>query len=203
MEVSKIHLSTAETELMQNAEIILTKNRVLEKIKTLLEEVQQKQTGLVEKYGSINKSGIFNIPPKISRGDNYLGLPYLILDYPRHSTQNSFFFIRTMFWWGNFFSCTLHVAKESKQNCERNIVDSYSPLKDYFIAVRDDEWVHHLQESDYRKIESFTQDEFDAACKGLDFIKIAYKHPLTEWQMAPFVLFEKWKLFLSVCGLVS
>ena len=36
MEVSKIHLSSAETELMQNAEIILTKNRVLEKIKALL-----------------------------------------------------------------------------------------------------------------------------------------------------------------------
>lgn len=203
MEVSKIRLSSAETELMQNADIILTKNRVLEKMKTLLEEVQEKQTALVERYSSINKSGIFNIHPKISRGENYLGLPYLVLDYPRHSTRNSFFFIRTMFWWGNFFSCTLHLAKESKQQRERNIVDSYPALKDYYIAIKDDEWVHHLQESDYRKIASFEQHEFDAACKGLDFIKIAYKHPLVEWQTGPTVLFEKWKLYLSVCGLVS
>jgi hypothetical protein len=108
-----------------------------------------------------------------------------------------------MFWWGNFFSCTLHLAKESKQQCEKNIVDSYTALKDYYIAIKDDEWVHHLQESDYRKIGSFEQDEFDAACKGLDFIKIAYKHPLSEWQTTPSVLFGKWKLFLSVCGLVS
>ena len=203
MEVSKIHLSTAETELMQNADIILTKNRVLEKMKTLLEEVQEKQTALIEKYGSINKSGIFNIPPKISRGENYLGLPYLILDYPRHSTQNSFFFIRTMFWWGNFFSCTLHVARESKQQCESNIVGSYAALKDYYIATIDDEWVHHLQESDYKEINSLTEDEFAAACKRFDFIKIAYKHPLLEWQVAPSILFGKWKIFLSVCGLVS
>jgi len=188
---------------MQNAEIILTKNRVLEKIKNLLEEVQEKQTGLIEKYSSINKSGIFNIPPKISRGENYLGLPYLILDYPRHSTHNSFFFIRTMFWWGNFFSCTLHLAKESKKRCERNIVDSYFPLNEYYISVKEDEWVHHLEESDYQMISCLTQEQFGAACQRHEFIKIAYKHPLTEWQESTHVLFEKWKLFLSVCGLVS
>ena len=101
MEVSKIHLSPTEIELMQNAEIILTKNRVLQKMKSLLEEVQHKQTDFVRLNNL--KEDIFKVSPKISKGENYLGLPYLILDYPRQTFENNFFFIRTMFWWDNFF----------------------------------------------------------------------------------------------------
>ena len=90
MEVSKIHLSPAEIELMQNGEIILTKNRVLEKMKSLLESVQQNQISYVQDYNLRNE--IFKVSPKISRGENYLGLPYLVLDYPRQSSGKNFFF---------------------------------------------------------------------------------------------------------------
>jgi hypothetical protein len=202
MEVSKIQLSNAEIELMQNAEIILTKNRVLEKIKSLLEIVQEKQSAFAERFGLFDTE-IFQVSPKISKGENYLGLPYVILDYPRHSTGKSFFFIRTMFWWGNFFSCTLHLAKDSKQRFQRRIADSYPGLKDYYIATSEDEWVHHLKESDYRKIGSFTKEEFEKACKSFGFIKIAYRHSLGDWQTLSSDLFEKWKFLLTACVLVT
>ena len=42
---------------------------------------------------------------KISRGENYRGLPYLILDYPAYFSQKDIFAFRTMFWWGHFFQC--------------------------------------------------------------------------------------------------
>ena len=44
---------------MQNAEIILTKNRVLEKIRTLLEEVQEKQIDFVRKRSLANDFLLF------------------------------------------------------------------------------------------------------------------------------------------------
>jgi len=201
MEVSKIHISSAEMELMQNAEIILTKNRVLEKVRALLEVVQHKQTEFIEKYFIGDE--IFKFSPKISKGENYLGLPYLILDYPRQSSKQDFFFIRTMFWWGNFFSCTLHMADQSKQIFKENIKQSYSLLKACYVNINDDPWVHHLKGSDYRKIDSMTQKEFEEVCENFGHIKIADRHPLTEWSKMPFELFENWKLFLSVCGLIS
>jgi len=68
MEVSKIHLSSSELELMQNAEIILTKNKILEKMKQLLGEVQEKQTDLVQRLSLTNE--IFKVSPKISRGSH-------------------------------------------------------------------------------------------------------------------------------------
>ena len=203
MEVSKIHLSSTEAELMQNAEIILTKNRVLEKIKLLLEDVQAKQLSFVQGVQLNSKNEIFKVSPKISRGENYLGLPYLILDYPRQSYEDNFFFIRTMFWWGNFFSCTLHLAKNSKEIFEEKIKQSYSLLKDDYINVTDDQWIHHLKESDYRKIDSLTKQEFNNTCDNFVHIKIAGRHSLTEWKQSPSALFDKWKIFLSVCGLIS
>ena len=201
MEVSKIHLSSAEIELMQNAEVILTKNRVLEKMRTLLEEVQDKQTEFAGK-NNLN-SGIFNVSAKISKGENYLGLPYLILDYPRQSLENNFFFIRTMFWWGKFFSCTLHLANSSKEIFKERIIESYPKLKNFYISISDDQWAHHLEETDYQKIDSMSEDQFRETCEHFDHIKITGRHSLTEWEIAPVKLLENWKLFLSVCGLIS
>ena len=201
MEVSKIHLSSAEIELMQNAEIILTKNRVLEKMKSLLEEVQLLQFNFVEANGLTNE--IFIVPPKISRGENYLGLPYLILDYPRKSSDETFFFIRSMFWWGHFFSCTLHLSANTKIFFKERIEGSYSQLQNCHISVNDNQWVHHLDGGDYRKIGSLTEKEFEEVCENFEHLKIATKHSLGEWEKAPSELFENWKFFLSLCGLIS
>jgi hypothetical protein len=201
MEVSKIHLSSAEIELMQNAEIILTKNRVLEKIKLLLGDVQEKQITLVRKNNLANE--IFSVSPKISRGENYLGLPYLILDYPRHSSENNFFFIRTMFWWGNFFSCTLHLSNNSKKIFKERIQQSYSQLRNCYIGISDDQWAHYLEETNYNEISTMGKEKFEEACENFDHIKIAGKLSLAEWQNASSELYENWKFFLSVCGLIS
>jgi hypothetical protein len=53
---------------------------------------------------------------KISRGENYQLLPYIILDYPSYFSRNNIFAVRTMFWWGNFFSITLHLSGDHKIN---------------------------------------------------------------------------------------
>jgi len=201
MEVSKIQLSPAEMELMQNADIILTKNRVLEKIKSLLENVQQKQIDYVQEHNLKNE--IFKISPKISKGENYLGLPYLILDYPRQSNDKQFFFIRTMFWWGNFFSCTLHVANNSKEIFKEKIKQARLQLGHYYISINDDAWVHHLKELDYETISVMTEEQFNQTCESFDHIKIAGRHPLQQWEQMPSQLFENWKLFLAVCELIS
>jgi len=50
------------------------------------------------------------VSPKISRGENYLGLPYLVLDYPRLFRPDAVLAIRTFFWWGHFFSSTLQLS---------------------------------------------------------------------------------------------
>jgi hypothetical protein len=202
MEVSKIHLSSSEFELMQNADIILTKNSVLQKMKLLLEEVQDMQIEYSIK-SNFQDNDLFKVSPKISRGENYLGLPWLILDYPRISNPGDLFFIRTMFWWGKFFSTTLHVSGKHKENILEKISSSYQLLQKDFIGVNTDPWSHHFEENNYSLISSISEPAFKSICEELEHLKIASYWPLSQWQQAPSVLFKKWKQLLELSGSIS
>jgi len=111
---TKIQFLPAEMELVSSPDIILTKNAILQKIKSFLEELQLKQHDVLQEYSSYLPEEPLKISPKISRGENYKGLPWLVLDNPRYFQHNNIFAIRTMFWWGNFFSITLHLSGNNK-----------------------------------------------------------------------------------------
>lgn len=202
MEVSKIQLSDAESEMMQNADLILTKNRVLQKMSGLLEQVQERQQDFIQAHEWKDKE-IFRTLPKISRGENYLGLPWLILDYPRVSGSSGVFFIRTMFWWGRFFSSTLHVSGIYREQISNSIIQSYSRLGDYAIGINADQWVHHFGDDNYKPAASLSANAFEAICREQDHIKIARCMPLEHWQQAVSVLFDRWKELLEVSGSVT
>src|SRR6187549_876336 len=103
MQKVKLVLSEEELRIVSDPGIILTKNAIITKVYDLFgilagEQIQFQYPG---------EAGA--IPPKISRGENYKGLPYVVLDYPRLFTSEHVFAIRTHFWWGNYFSVTLHL----------------------------------------------------------------------------------------------
>ena len=128
MDATKIRLSAEEAALIMNADIILTKNRILEKVKALLLVIQEDQ----QHYLSSNNllpDLVQIIPPKISKGENYNGLPYLVLDHPRYFDKENMYAIRSMFWWGNFFSTTLLLSGEYKARLEQRFIDNYETLK--------------------------------------------------------------------------
>jgi hypothetical protein len=195
MQGSKIRLSPAEAALIGNAEVILTKNRIIEKTVALLAEVQSSLTA-GESFSPSFSS------PKISKGENYNGLPYVVLDYPRVSKGENLFFIRSMFWWGNFFSSTLQLAGHYKQSNLLNLFSAYETLaaSDYFIGINADPWQHHFEASNYRKISAVTQEEYKALLLQQPQIKIAARWPLTQWDSAASSLLESWKL---LAGLVA
>ena len=49
------------------------------------------------------------VEPKISKGEKYKGLPWVMLDYPRIFGKEDIMAIGTRFWWGHYFSVTLHL----------------------------------------------------------------------------------------------
>jgi hypothetical protein len=202
MEVSKIQLSDAESEMMQNADLILTKNRVMQKMSGLLEQVQERQQDCIQANEWMEKE-IFRTPPKISRGENYLGLPWLILDFPRISGSDGVFFIRTMFWWGRFFSSTLHVSGIYKERTVTQVMESYHRLSGYAIGINEDPWVHHFEPGNYQPISELPEDAFAIICQEHDHLKIAKPYPLEEWNQAVSKLFDRWKELLEVSGSVT
>ncbi|MDB5205987.1 MAG: hypothetical protein JWR72_1062 [Flavisolibacter sp.] len=195
MQGSKIRLSDAEMSLFSNAEIILTKNSILQKTVSLLSQVQE-----VLVNESETKGYHFFPSPKISKGENYLGLPYIILDYPRISAGHDLLFVRSMFWWGNFFSSTLQLSGKYKEKYLSRLNAAYKHLSenDYFICINDDPWAHHFREDNYRTISDLSKEAFSMILEEGPYIKIAACWPLRDWDSAATKLIDSWKLFAGL-----
>ncbi|WP_345252982.1 hypothetical protein [Flaviaesturariibacter amylovorans] len=203
MEEAKIQFSPAEIELMCDAGVLLTKNRILFGIRRLLEvlEARQQQEAYLADPGDLGPA--LRPMPKISKGENYLGLPYLVLDFPRQFDSRNIFAVRTMFWWGNAFSSTLHLAGDYKDDHLEAIVAAYPQLKKrgYFIGISEDPWQHHFGEENYRPVFEFTEDEFAEQCTMYDHLKIATEFPLRDVHFVGEDLMASWRFLLGICGM--
>ncbi|HEX2608884.1 MAG TPA: hypothetical protein VHK91_15980 [Flavisolibacter sp.] len=194
MEGSKIRLSPSEMDLVTDASVILTKNNIIRKATALLQEVQEAVYQPSPIQAALRKQ------PKISKGENYLGLPYVVLDYPRLSEGTDLFFIRSFFWWGNFFSSTLQVSGSWKDRSLAPIAAAYTNLAaaDYYVGCHADPWQHHFEEGNYRKIGGLSEGAFHTVLEEQVHIKIAARWPLEEWNLAANRLVESWNLLLDL-----
>ena len=180
---AKVHLSPKEMELVNNKEWILTRHGITKKVFEMFGELNEAMKKEVEAYAHLFPSEIEYRNGKISKGENYQLLPYVILDYPAFFGKENLFAVRTLFWWGNFFSVTLHVSGRHKENYIQGhqTVLSFLQKNNFFICVNKDEWQHHFQPDNYIPASSITQDDFNKIIKN-DFFKISKKISLPEWE---------------------
>lgn len=105
MNAAKIQFSAEESTLLQDPRWLLTKNRVITRIYDLLGH----QATALQQYRSLLPPEVCDTPPKISRGENYQELPWVMLDYPRLFSPSAVFALRSFFWWGRFWNISLHL----------------------------------------------------------------------------------------------
>jgi hypothetical protein len=198
---TKIQLLPAEMELVSSPDIILTKNAILQKIKSFLEELQIKQQGILKIYSSLFPEEVLKISPKISRGENYKGLPWLVLDNPRHFQHNNIFAIRTMFWWGNFFSITLHLSGKYKSELLKKISKNFSLLAEsnFYLYSGQKEWEHDFDPHSYKRISALTKDEFEKIFAKNSFLKLAIKFPIDSLGAIEDKLLRNYELLVKCC----
>ena len=180
-EAAKIQLSQREMELVNNTEWIFTKQLILKKVYQILGNLHHHFKKVVIKEKDFLPA-IWQKPGgKISKGENYKGLPYAILDYPASFSKENIFAVRTMFWWGNFFSVSLHLSGkwlDKMSNFNEGI--HFLREKKFWISVHDDQWEHHFEEDNFVEISELSEDEI-AKLRSKFFLKIAKKTALTEW----------------------
>jgi hypothetical protein len=193
MQGSKIRLSPAEAALFSDAGIILTKNSILQKTVALLAEVQGELAQQPFPHAHLST-------PKISKGENYLGLPYAVLDYPRIVAGDGLFFIRSMFWWGNFFSSTLQVSGSYKESNIQFIAAAYDEFasQNFYVGINQDPWQHHFETTNYRRIGGLSNEAFRCVLQKQPHIKIAARWPLSEWDAAATNLIESWRFLAAM-----
>jgi len=199
MEQTKIQLLPAEMELVSSPDIILTKNAILQKIKSFFEEIQVNQMDVLRE--SQLPQEILKISPKISRGENYKGLPWLVLDNPRYFQHNNIFAIRTMFWWGNFFSITLQLSGNNKTDILKKLLANISLLQqeDFYLYDGTDEWEHDLDPLSYKKLGALGSDELAKIISANNFLKLAIKFPISSLEAIKNKLLRNYELLVRCC----
>jgi hypothetical protein len=201
MDAAKIRLSPEEAALVLQSDWILTKNRVLQKVMQLLGVLQEAQQPHLIEAGIALPAEVIQTTAKISKGENYKGLPYLVLDQPRFFNKENVFAIRTLFWWGNFFSSTWQLSGEYKTLYAEKIIAAFSLLKEksFFICINEDPWEHHFEAGNFISLQEVTADRFETIIRDHTFIKLSRKVSLKEWDTAVERLQKIFSVYMSIC----
>ena len=180
--------------LAENASWILTKNMILQKICDLLGNLSDH---MKEELSHLNlPKEVEQISPKISKGENYKGLPYIVLDYPRFFTKENVFAIRTLFWWAHYFSVTLHLKGQYKELFIKQVRKNLSFLSEnnFYAGVSKDEWQHAVHGSDYIPLREANEEQLEIIFSQNNFLKLSAKLELNQWNEAEEKLLHQFKL---------
>ncbi|MGB0864315.1 MAG: hypothetical protein ACPG19_11365 [Saprospiraceae bacterium] len=176
-----IVFSKEEQNVIKNADFFYHK-------KTAVDKIIARLNGL---KGNIKTSTVFQnfhfLPEididlgKISKGENYKGLPYLILDFPRFFHPKGIFAYRVMFWWGRGFYFTLHLSGVFLDFYKKALIDAFESLKEQEIFLyqnKNDEWQHEMEMPYFQLIDDCSKSDFEKWLDEVNFIKIGQKMPL-------------------------
>lgn len=200
-EIANVRLSAEEAELVRRGDWILTKNNILRKADALLGAVQEQQAAILASCQHRLPFSHTAYSPKLSRGENYKGLPYRVLDYPRLFEQENIFAVRSIFWWGHFFSSTLLLSGLYQQQYAGPVSKAYNlwAENDYYLCTHTDSpWEHHFESDNYTAIKAITPAWWEEVIAQKSFIKIAKRFDLAKWDECPGLLQESFRLYLTV-----
>lgn len=177
---AKLTLSDHELAIASNADWILTKHSVIETVYNLFGA----QVPVIQEIFLSSRDfpqEIIQSSPKISRGEQYLRLPYVVLDYPRVFQKQDVFALRTFFWWAGFVSVTIQVSGKYKELLKTYFFSDIIKEKDLYCCISDDPWAHHFGQDNYRLCHELPKPERIGIFEERDFLKLAIKYPLSEW----------------------
>lgn len=183
---ANVKLSPQEMALVTDAGFILTKQAIIDKVYVLFGQLAGEFTAACRLFPGLLPAEVLQVPPKISRGEQYRQLPYVMLDYPRYFTKEATLAIRCFFWWGHFFSIQLHVSGNWKKRLEPGLAQALQNglPENWYYCVAKDEWQHTFGEENFLPVSMANQGACLEHLYKQHFIKLAQKIPLQEWDHA-------------------
>jgi hypothetical protein len=179
-----VTFSKEEFELLNNKEVFQTKKKVVEKLTQAFGSLNHSLEKLLPEFEDVLPPEVVSSKGKISRGENYLGYPWMILDYPRVFKHEDVFAFRSLCWWGNHFSFTVHLGGKylTQWNDKISLVMDDLKGKSIYICIADSPWHHHFEKENYiltDELISKNHSGTDHIC-GKNFLKLSIMLPLNE-----------------------
>ena len=154
----------------------------------------------LELYRNSLPEEAFQLSPKISKGEQHLGLPYIMLDYPRIFTKDDVLAIRTFFWWGNYFSLTLHLKGKFLDQLYDGIRNNMDALAEnqFYVSISDNEWAHEIHANTYMPLNKEGIDSIKRSKSENGFVKLVCKWPLENANAVHELLEEQYANLLKI-----
>lgn len=181
--MSSTAFSDEEMRYLLDTDFLLSKRKIDEKIFSGFERCSE-LLDIEIKSGRYQFNPLhLDWHPKISKGENYRGLPYTVLDNPRYFTRETVLSYRVLIWWGNFISFSLHLkGNDASSACQALAfqLEKFTNEQIYF-CVADTPWEYHFEDTNYIALKDLSSEKIQSHFKKNGFIKIAKKATLKEW----------------------
>lgn len=92
---------------------------------------------------------------KVTRGENYIDMPYVVLDVPQLKQQNIAGSLRIMFWWGHYISVQYFIRFDADK-LKKLTNFSHKP---YVISLAENLFNNNLDDAEFIPINNFKADE--------------------------------------------
>lgn len=175
MRKSTIKLTKHELNFARNTSYPLAKHQIVQKVSQLFQHLGQKLVRDFENHPLIQSTEY-----KITRGDNYRFMPYLVLDFPRITGKNFPITCRTFFWWGHYFSCTI-IVQTALIDLDKT-AELLAFKRKTRLLVGADLWEQDLQSAAYTKLSKLSPGEIKTLLEQQEYLKIATKIALSEFE---------------------
>lgn len=130
------NLNNDEFNLIQSIWYPQVKKSATEKIKTQLFEL-----------GNDLEKDLPGFGFKISSGENYKDLPYMVLDFPKIGGPKFSLLFRTMFWWGKYVCFQLFLHKETHKDEYHQWINFVADAD--WILCNENLWSNDIQSGDF------------------------------------------------------
>ena len=108
----------------------------------------------------------------------------MILDYPRLFSRENIFAFRSLFWWGHYFSCTLHIGGIAAEQHLPRLMKHYTILKDngFYVSAGRDEWEHDIEHGSYTALSTMPEETYMRLAERPSSMKLSKTFTLSGWE---------------------
>ena len=181
--------TSEELNMLSDRQFFSLKKNITEKLAMLMHELSLKIANEIAAGNYQLYDEVILSKPKISKGENYLGYPWMVLDYPRVFRHQDIFAFRSLCWWGHEFSFTLHIGGSYLQRQKLLIAEMIQQLKgpDIYICIHNSPWHYHFVKDNYQLLADFIEQENNIITwlEKRSFVKISKKSELDKISEIP------------------
>ena len=196
---------TIDEELfLTNPDPMFLKQGIFRKLDQLFGSVQEELKVILNEADWIFPEETDLSRGKISRGENYLGLPWMMLDFPRLFSTEQTVALRTFFWWGNSYSCHLLISGSVLPGAISSLISSEkrsnSPL---LISTGSDPWKHHFNESEFVSLKELSVERISQLQINPNYLKLSAWFSLDKSAILPQLICSFFNEAGSLTGLLK